>query len=259
MELGLRDKVAFVSGSTRGIGLAIAEEFLSEGARVVITGRDAARVREASARLAEKSGNDRVTGLVADFSAGDDAISTVMRRAHEQWGTLDIVVANVGGGRGKSLLEADAGEWERMLGLNLISAGLTVRHAVPLFPASGGSVVLVGSIAGMEALPAPAAYMASKAGVIALGKSLSRQLAPGRIRVNVVSPGNVLHPGGSWEERMKQDPEAITRYIESEVPLRRFGAAREIATVVVFLSSELAAGYITGANVVVDGGQTRGF
>jgi 3-oxoacyl-[acyl-carrier protein] reductase len=146
-----------------------------------------------------------------------------------------------------------------MIALNLISAALTARHAVSFFGAGGGSIVLVGSIAGMEALPAPAAYIASKAGVIALGKSLSRELAPRGIRVNVVSPGNVLHPGGSWDERMKRDPEATTRYVESEVPLRRFASAKEIAAAVVFLSSDRVAGFITGANLVVDGGQTRGF
>ena len=261
MELGLRDKVALVSGSTRGIGLAIAEKFLDEGARVVITGRDAARVRETTAKLADKHGAGRVVGFEADFSAGDDAVESVLRRARDEYRSLDVVVANVGGGRGLPTGEADASEWERMLWLNLISAAITARHAAALLGTDGrgGSIVLVGSIAGIEALPAPASYIASKAGLIALGKSLSRELGPRGIRVNVVSPGNVRHPGGSWDERMKRDPEATTRYIETEVPLRRFAAAKEIADAVVFLSSDLVASFITGANLVVDGGQTRGF
>jgi len=259
MDLGLRDKAALVSGSTRGIGLAIAEELLAEGARVAVTGRDAARVREVSQNLGGKYGKDRVLGLPADFTAGDDVVLTVLRTAQQHFGGLDIVVANVGAGRGTPALEADVAEWERMLGLNLVSAAVTARQAASLLPTAGGSIILVGSIAGMEALRAPAAYIAVKAGVIALGKALSRELATRQIRVNVVSPGNVLHPGGSWERRMKEDPEGTTRYIETEVPLRRFGTDKEIATAVAFLSSERAAGFITGANLVIDGGQTRGF
>jgi 3-oxoacyl-[acyl-carrier protein] reductase len=259
MDLALRDKVAFITGSTKGIGLAIAEEFLAEGSRVVVTGRDRERVRAVSARLAEKYGKDRALGFEADFTAGDDAVKSVLQQARDGHGRLDIVVANVGSGRGKSALDTDSGDWERMIGLNLISAGITARHAVPFFSESGGSIVLIASIAGMEVLPAPPAYLAAKAGTIALGKALSRELARRNIRVNVVSPGNVLHEGGSWEEKMKRDPEGTSRYIESEVPLRRFGTDREIAAAVVFLSSERAAGFVTGANLVVDGGQTRGF
>lgn len=259
MDLALRDKVVLVTGSTRGIGRAIAEGFLAEGARVAITGRDAERVRDTAAWLAKSSGQDRVLGLEADFTAGDEAVAAVLQRAHRELGALDIVVANVGGGRGLSVIDADVREWERMIGLNLISAAVTARHAASLFPSGGGSIVLIASIAGMEALPAPASYIAAKAGLVALGKALARELAPRRIRVNVVSPGNVLHPGGSWEERMRNDPDSTARYIESEVPLRRFGAAAEIAAAVVFLASERVAGFITGANLVVDGGQTRGF
>jgi 3-oxoacyl-[acyl-carrier protein] reductase len=259
MDLGLRDKVALVSGSTQGIGLAIAEAFLLEGARVVITGRDAGRVRDTVGSLAEGSGRDRVAGFAADFTAGDEAVAAALRNAQSRFGVLDVVVANVGGGRGLPSVDADVREWERMIGLNLISAAITARHAAALFPGGAGSITLVGSIAGMEALPAPAQYIASKAGVIALGKALARELGVRGIRVNVVSPGNVLHPGGSWEGRMRRDPDGTSRYIESEVPLRRFGAAAEIAAAVVFLSSDRAAGFITGANLVVDGGQTRGF
>jgi 3-oxoacyl-[acyl-carrier protein] reductase len=259
MDLGLSDKVALVSGSTRGIGLAIAEALLAEGARVIITGRDAARVRDASVMLAGKSGHDRVAGFEVDFTGGDEAVASALRKAHETFGALDIVIANVGGGRGLPSADADVREWERMIGLNLISAAVTARHAAALFPGGGGSITLVASIAGMEALPAPAPYIASKAAVIALGKALARELASRRIRVNVVSPGNILHPGGSWEERMRRDPDGTGRYIEAEVPLRRFGTTAEIAAAVVFLSSDRVAGFITGSNVVVDGGQTRGF
>jgi len=149
MDLGLRDKAALVSGSTRGIGLAIAEELLAEGARVAVTGRDAARVREVSQNLGGKYGKDRVLGLPADFTAGDDVVLTVLRTAQQHFGGLDIVVANVGAGRGTPALEADVAEWERMLGLNLVSAAVTARHAASFLPAAGGSIILVGSIAGM--------------------------------------------------------------------------------------------------------------
>lgn len=254
MELGLRGRCVIVTGSSRGIGLEIAREFLKEGARVTITGRDEARLQSATAALAA---HGNTVALRADFAAGEQEVRRVLVDAKDRMGGLDIIVANVGSGTGKLGLDSDAKEWQRILGENLLSAVVATREAVSLMPERGGAVVLISSIAGIEALPAPLAYATAKAGIIAFGKALSRELGPRGIRVNVVSPGNVLHPGGSWEKKRAADSGSVDSYIKAEVPLGRFGTPHDIASAVVFLASDKVAGFVTGANLVVDGGQTR--
>ncbi|HXG70275.1 MAG TPA: SDR family oxidoreductase [Gemmatimonadaceae bacterium] len=254
MDLGLSGRCVVVTGSSRGIGLEIAREFLKEGARVTITGRDEARLQAAAAALAP---HGDAVALTADFAAGEREVRRVLVTAKERMGGLNIIVANVGSGAGKPGLDADEKEWHRILGENLMSAVVTTREAVALMPGNGGAVVLISSIAGIEALAAPIAYSTAKAGVIALGKTLSRELGSRGIRVNVVSPGNVLHPGGSWEKKRAADPPGVDSYIKAEVPLGRFGMPIDIASAVMFLASDKAAGFVTGANLVVDGGQTR--
>jgi 3-oxoacyl-[acyl-carrier protein] reductase len=119
-----------------------------------------------------------------------------------------------------------------------------------------GSVVAVGSIAGLESVPAPITYSAAKAALTAAAQALSRQVAG--VRVNVVAPGNVLFPGGGWERRQSDDPAGVRAYVEAEVPLGRFATPNEIADVVVFVASERAS-FLTGACLVVDGGQSHRF
>ena len=118
--------------------------------------------------------------------------------------------------------------------------------------------MLMASIAGVEALETPLPYAAAKAAVIALAKGLARDLASQAIRVNAIAPGNILAPGGPWEQRLQRDRAAVEAYIAREVPLRRFGTPEEIADAVAFLVSERAS-FITGTCLVADGGQTRSF
>ncbi len=258
MNLELAGARVVVTGSSRGIGRGIAEAFLEEGARVVVTGREAARLEETRAALAGDLAPDRVLAHAGDLTTAE-GVAALVARVREAWGGCDVLVLNLGAGRGVPRLEADAAEWERVLRVNLVSSMETLRLFEPLLAGNRQpAVVVIGSIAGLEALGAPLAYGAAKAGLTHAVQAAARLLAPGGIRVNLVAPGNILFPGGGWVERVAAQPAPVQAMLEREVPLARFGTVAEVAAVVTFVASPRAS-FMTGACVVVDGGQTRGF
>jgi 3-oxoacyl-[acyl-carrier protein] reductase len=260
MDFGLRDARVLIAGSSAGIGLATARAFRLEGASVLLTGRDANRLDAARQSLIDHG--DDAAPPVETF-AGDmtttAAIGACLDHLRATWGGLDVLVANVGTGRVRADWDAGSEAWDAVLRQNLLGAVDLVRAAAPLMASGGGgTIVLVGSIAGVEVTRAPLAYGTAKAALHAFGKGLAGQLAPQAIRVNVVAPGNVLFPGGRWEEIERADPTGTARYIQNQVPMQRFGRPEEIASVIVFLAGS-AASFMTGACIVVDGGQTRAF
>ena len=258
MDFELVDKVVCVTGSSQGIGRAIAEVFLEEGARVVLTGRDEARLNETAAIFGRQWGHDRLLIVPGDLTKVE-MIKRCIDEIRSQWRRLDVLVANLGTGRGRMGWALHHEDWVELLNVNLIAASSMVTHAVPLLREDGGgSVTLIASLAGLESLPAPIPYASAKAGVIAYGKMLSRELATDHIRVNVVAPGNIDFPGGVWDRKRREDPDAINAYVKGEVPMRRFGRAKEVADTVAFVNSSRAS-FITGACIVVDGGQSRGW
>ena len=258
MDLGLHDKVAFIAGSSRGIGLAIARAFLCEGAKVVITGRNAQSLEEARALLTAEADPQHVLSIQGDMTDPAD-----IRRALNETvlvvGGIDAVVANVGSGTARGGWDLSLDDWQSALKINLLGGMVLASAVLPyLVTRGGGSITFTSSIAGCEAINAPVTYSAAKAAVQSAMKSLSRLVGPRGVRVNAVAPGNVLFPGGSWERKLAERREFFEQYIQSEVPLQRFGRPKEIADAVVFLASERAS-FITGACLVVDGGQTRSF
>lgn len=258
LDLGLRDQVALVSGATRGIGRAIAGALIAEGARVVVTGRSAVDLASTQAALAAVAGPDRVRAFQADMTEPASVVG-VACSVTEAWGRVDIGVANVGSGTGRLLLEATPDDWRKGLQTNLLGAVELARALVPAMQARGEGVLLfISSIVGVEATPAPLPYVAAKSALNAVAKSMARQLGAHGLRVNVLSPGNVLFADGSWARKLADAPDRVQAYIEGEVPMRRFGTPEEIADVAIFMCSRRAS-FMKGACVVVDGGQTRAF
>lgn len=255
MDLGLSDKRVLITGSSSGLGLGIAEGFLAEKARVVLTGRNATTLSAAARKLKATCGNDRVLAVRGDLQR-TGTVDRVLRTVETAWGGLDILVLNLGSGRSVPGLEATEAEWNRVLSLNLTAGMELLRRAAPLL-AKGGhpSVVVIGSIAGLEVLGAPIAYGAAKAALTHATKAAARLLAPG-IRVNMVAPGNIFFKGGTWDRKLKENGKAVQDMLQKEVPLRRLGTVEEIAAPVLFLASPRAS-FLTGTVLVADGGQCR--
>jgi 3-oxoacyl-[acyl-carrier protein] reductase len=256
MDLQLRGKSVFVAGSSRGIGHAIADAFLAEGARVAISGRDPAALEAATQSLYAAHPSSMILAIPGDLTDESHCASAIAAILRE-WKTLDILVANIGTGRGTPGWKFDSPEWSRLFEMNLFGSARLIGQALPAMIERGsGSIVLVGSITGIESTPAPLAYSAAKAALLNYSKNLARQVASHGIRVNAVAPGNILFPGGSWDKHIAADPARVQAHIDAEVPMRRFGTPAEIADAILFLSSDRAS-FVTGACLVADGGQTR--
>ena len=258
MNLGLQDRVVVVGGSSRGIGFATARAFLEEGSRVVLTGRDADSLRRAEHDLKAQFGEHRVIAHAGD-TANAAVAASVVDLARKQWNRLDTVIANVGSGTARPGWEIPDEEWMSAFEANFGASRRLVEAALPLMTeARRGTIVVTASIVALESLSAPLTYSSAKAALVSYAKNLARHVAASGIRVNAVAPGNVLFPGGSWDAKSQERPDAVREYIEREVPMRRFGTPDEIAAVIVFLASDRAS-FVTGSCVVADGGQTRGY
>lgn len=255
MNLNLQGKVVFVAGSSRGIGFSIAETFLQEGSKVVLTGRKIEDLQQARSRLTKYS-DSQIFSFVGDLCQREVVVDA-LNQAFEYFGQIDAVVANIGKGAGVLGWEVSKDEWLQSLEINFLCSMLLSEVALRyLENGQNPSITYISSIVACESLHAPLAYSASKAALQSAVKNLSRLLGPKGIRANIVAPGNILFAGGSWEKKLKQSPDDCNKYIQQEVPLQRFGTPEEIASMVVFLASAKAA-FVTGSCVVVDGGQTR--
>ena len=253
MDLGLTDKVALVTGGSRGIGRAIALGLAREGCRVAICARNPDQLEKTRQEVAETGAN--CLAIPADMTQPAD-IQRAIDETIRQLGTLHILVNNVGGGRGSTVEKTSDEDWIYTVDWNLLAAVRASRLALPEMRKNGwGRILIISSIYGREA-GGNAPYNAVKAAEISLAKSLAREVGREGILVNSVAPGSILFPGGSWHRRMDADPEAIRQFVEHEMPLGRFGRPEEVANVVVFLASEQAS-LVNGASIVVDGAQGR--
>jgi 3-oxoacyl-[acyl-carrier protein] reductase len=256
MNLELDRKVAIVTGSSRGLGLASALALAREGCAVTVCARGAARLTEAAAEVAAAGGGaERVLAVEADLATAH-GIAAVVDRTVAHFGGLDILVNNIGLARGAGLLETTDEEWQEAFDQTLYPAIRASRLAVPHLRArGGGAIIMIASIFGRET-GGRMTYNAVKAAEIALAKSLAQQLAKDGIRVNSVAPGSILFPGGSWWKRQQADPQGIAEFVARELPFGRFGTPEEVGNVVAFLASPKAS-WIAGASIVVDGNQSR--
>ncbi|MBX3481092.1 MAG: SDR family oxidoreductase [Caulobacter sp.] len=257
MDLGLKDRTIFVAGASRGIGLGIVEACLAEGARVAITARGAEALEATRARLADQFGADRLWSMAGDLR--DTAtIEKALAGCEAALGPIHGAVANVGLHPCPPGAEVDDETWDAGLSQNLGSAWRLARGAYRLMePRGAGSILFISSIAGLAALGTPMTYGTAKAAMNHMAKELAVIAGRKGVRVNVIAPGNIIFPGGDWEDR-SNGPRADNwnRWIRREVPLQRFGKPEEIGAMAAFLLGDRAS-FVHGAVIPVDGGQTR--
>ena len=255
MDLQLTGKIALVTGSSRGLGLASARALRDEGCRVAICARGAERLEAAAATLRQAGDSGEVLAVQADLSS-QEGVAAVVRRTVDAFGGLDILVNNVGRAGGGGIAETTDAEWQAALDETLFPAVRASRLAVPHLRRRGGGVILmIASIWGRES-GGRMTYNAVKAAEISLAKAMAQQLAVDNIRVNSVAPGSISFPGGSWHRRQQEDPEGMAAFVREQLPFGRFGRAEEVGAVVAFLASPRAS-WVSGATVTVDGCQSR--
>jgi len=258
MDLGLRDKVAVITGGSVGIGLAVAEGLAAEGANIVLVARNAERVDTEAARIAETYGV--IThGVAADVAtaAGCDAVIAGARRA---FGGADILINNAGTGSNETIQEAGDEKWQYYWDLHVMAAVRLARGIVPMMKQRGGGVVLHNaSICAVQPLWYEPIYNTTKAALMMFSKTLSTEVVGDNIRVNCINPGLILTPdwkktarqlaGDKWEEHLQG-------VADEYAAMRRFGTPEELAHFFVFLCSDKAT-YSTGSTYFVDGGMLK--
>ena len=258
MDLGLKDKIAVITGGSVGIGLAVAEALAAEGVHLVLCARGAERVKAEAARLAADYGVQAL-GLAADVSKAND-IDQLVAQIAETFGGVDILINNAGTGSNEKIMTAPDEKWQYYWDLHVMAAVRLARGIVPLMRARGGGAILHNaSICAAQPLDYEPIYNVTKAALMMFSKTLANEVIGDHIRVNTINPGLILTP--DWVKTAQQLTagtettwEAHLQNIANEnTPIQRFGTPEELAHFFVFLCSPRAS-YCVGSTYYVDGG-----
>ena len=250
MHLELTGKKALVTGSTRGIGRAIAQILHAEGCCVALNGRSAAEVLSVADELTQ------AVAVVGDVTKPEEACR-IVKEATEKIGGLDILICNVGSGSSVPPGEEIYEEWQRMFALNLWSTTNIVEAARNTLVASKGARVCISSICGLEVVPgAPVTYSAAKAALHAYVRGIARPLGKQGVRINAVALGNVLFEGSVWSRKLQENAKSVQAMLNRDVSLSRLGTPQDVAELVAYLASPRSK-FANGAIWTLDGGQVH--
>jgi len=252
--VNLKGKVALVTGGGSGIGTAIAERFVADGAKVCITGRR----KEMLEKVAKSLPSGSVAICPGDVSKEED-VKRMVEATVKLGGKLDVLVNNAALNHPAPITELDLKLWQEVLGVNLTGPYLLIKAVIPhMLKGGGGSIINIASLGGMRCLPSMPAYCTSKAGLIMLTQQVALDYGRSNIRCNAVCPGGVKtdmtrKDFGQFGEMLGIDPDTFIDQISSEIPLRRFAASPEMGGLCSYLASDESS-FMTGAVITIDGG-----
>jgi NAD(P)-dependent dehydrogenase (short-subunit alcohol dehydrogenase family) len=248
----LSGKIAVITGSSRGIGRAIAERFAEHGAKVVVSSRKAEACKEVTDAINKKHGKERAIAVRANISSKDD-LKNLVDETNRKFGQIDILVCNAAANPYfGSLGDIQDDEFRKILDNNILSNHWLAQLVAPqMIKRRGGSIIIVSSIGGLRGSPVLGAYCITKAADFQLARNLAVEYGPHNVRVNCIAPGLIKT---DFARKLWEDKERL-KAREAQTPLRRIGEPDEIAGAAVFLASA-AGSFVTGQNIVIDGGVT---
>lgn len=233
-------KVALVTASNGGIGKSIVKKLLKKGYIVYSNGT-----------TIQMDKNKLINFIQADMTI-DQEIKKVIDKIFNKEGRLDLVVANLGSGKSISGWDIDNSEYKRIFDINFFSSVILATYSIKYLKKTNGNIIFISSIAGCESIGAPIPYSAAKSALLSFSKNLAKEVGKLKIRVNCISPGNVMFKNSTWDEKIKKDKKFVKNYIKQNVPMNKFATPKDISKTVIFLEKNR---FITGENIVVDGGQ----
>ena len=252
----LKDQVAIVTGSSKGIGEGIARVFSQEGAKVVVV----CRTQDAGDKMAAALGaaEGRAVFIQTDVSSGE-SIRHMIDATIETFGRLDILVNNAGYHISKNVEQTSEEEWQFIQDTNLRSTFLCSKYAIPHLRKTRGNIINMSSMVGLVGQPNAGAYSATKGGQIAMSKGMAIDFAPDGIRVNVICPGWIQTPLVDDWFSQQEDPEAAKKYIFGQHPVGRIGTIEECGKAALFLACNDDSAFVTGITLNIDGAVTLGY
>jgi 3-oxoacyl-[acyl-carrier protein] reductase len=250
MQLNLAGKTALITGSSKGIGFAIAQTLHAEGCKVALNSRNSEQLADATSQLPGS------IGLIGDLTQAVNA-QRIVSETIKSFGNLDILVCSVGSGKSVPPGEETPEEWQRVFALNLWSTTNTVAAARDYMTGTKGVIICISSICGLEVIAgAPVTYSAAKAALHSYVRGIARPLGRQGIRINAIAPGNILFDGSVWSQKLSENAPAVQSMLERDVALVNLGKPQDVASLVAYLSSDHAS-FASGAIWTLDGGQVR--
>jgi len=259
MDLNLQNKVALVIASSQGLGKAIAKQLVSEGANVMLTSRDEAKLATVQEEL-QSLGKGKVAYFPSDITKVED-IQALVQKTRDTFGKIDILINNAGGPPGGTFEQFSDEQWQKAFELNLLSYIRIIREVLPDLKKEGGRIINIASTSIKVPIPGLILSNTFRTAIVGLAKSLAEELAPYNILVNTVAPGRIATDRVAYLDQLKADKqgvslEQIQEQSRKTIPLGRYGEPEEFAKVVTFLVSD-ASTYMTGSSFVVDGGMVK--